>query len=75
MDGTPTSSRDLGQEAYARIRAAIRGGALAPGERLTETDLAARFGVSKSCVREAIIGSRWGHLDGALAPRRHKRST
>jgi len=38
-------------------------------------DLAARFGVSKSCVREAIIGSRWGHLDGALAPRRHKRST
>lgn len=54
MDGGPTSSRDLGQEAYARIREAIRAGALAPGERLTETDLAARFGVSRTPVRQAI---------------------
>ncbi|MBR0679592.1 GntR family transcriptional regulator [Roseomonas eburnea] len=54
MDGAPISSRDLGQEAYARIRAAIRAGALAPGERLTETDLATRFGVSRTPVRQAI---------------------
>jgi len=54
MDGVPTSSRELGLEAYARIRAAIRDGTLVPGERLTETDLAGRFGVSRTPVRQAI---------------------
>ena len=53
MDGT-TPTRDLGETAYARIRAAIRDGGLAPGERLTEVDLAARFGVSRTPVRQAI---------------------
>lgn len=53
MDGS-THPRDLGESAYARIRAAIRDGSLAPGERLTETDLAARFGVSRTPVRQAI---------------------
>lgn len=53
MDGS-TPPRDLGEAAYARIRAAIREGTLAPGERLTETDLAARFGVSRTPVRQAI---------------------
>jgi DNA-binding GntR family transcriptional regulator len=53
MDQLP-SPRDLGQEAYDRIRAAIRDGALQPGLRLTETDLAARFGVSRTPVRHAI---------------------
>jgi DNA-binding GntR family transcriptional regulator len=46
--------RDLGQDAYARLRAAIQDGTLAPGLRLTETDLAARFGVSRTPVRQAI---------------------
>jgi DNA-binding GntR family transcriptional regulator len=50
----PPSPRDLGQEAYQRIRGAIRDGALTPGLRLTETDLAARFGVSRTPVRQAI---------------------
>jgi DNA-binding GntR family transcriptional regulator len=49
-----TPPRDLGQEAYGRIRAAIREGALAPGFRVTETDLATRFGVSRTPVRQAI---------------------
>ena len=53
MDGS-TPARDLGEAAYARIRAAIRDGSLAPGERLTEVDLAARFGVSRTPVRQAI---------------------
>jgi len=53
MDGT-TPTRDLGESAYARIRAAIRDGSLAPGERLTEVDLASRFGVSRTPVRQAI---------------------
>ncbi|TCZ64843.1 GntR family transcriptional regulator [Roseicella aquatilis] len=50
----PSAPRDLGQDAYDRIRAAIRDGTLAPGLRLTETDLAARFGVSRTPVRGAI---------------------
>ncbi len=54
MDALPPSPRDLGQEAYDRIRTAIRDGSLAPGLRLTETDLAARFGVSRTPVRQAI---------------------
>lgn len=54
MDVLPAAPRDLGQEAYERIRAAIREGSLPPGLRLTETDLAARFGVSRTPVRQAI---------------------
>ena len=54
MDSVPGNPRDLGEAAYARIRAAIREGTLAPGLRLTETDLAARFGVSRTPVRQAI---------------------
>jgi DNA-binding GntR family transcriptional regulator len=50
----PPLGRDLGQDAYARIRAAIREGALPPGLRLTETSLAERFGVSRTPVRQAI---------------------
>ena len=46
--------RDLGQEAYERIRTAIRDGSLAPGLRLTEIDLAARVGASRTPVRQAI---------------------
>lgn len=43
-----------GHEAYARVREAIRNGTLPPGVRLTETDLAARFGVSRTPIRQAI---------------------
>ncbi len=53
MDGTPPH-RDLGETAYAAIRAALRDGTLPPGMRVTETDLAARFGVSRTPVRQAI---------------------
>jgi DNA-binding GntR family transcriptional regulator len=50
----PPAARDLGQEAYARVRDQIRDGSLAPGIRLTETDLAARLGVSRTPIRQAI---------------------
>ena len=43
-----------GQDAYARVREAIRDGTLPPGVRLTETDLAHRFGVSRTPIRQAI---------------------
>jgi DNA-binding GntR family transcriptional regulator len=43
-----------GKDTYLRIVADIRSGAILPGDRLTETELAARFGVSRTPVREAI---------------------
>ncbi len=46
----PTASQDP----YSRLLAEIRAGALRPGDRLTETDLATRFGTSRTPVREAI---------------------
>ncbi|WP_424811633.1 GntR family transcriptional regulator [Roseococcus sp. YIM B11640] len=52
MDGQTQIGR--GQEAYERVREAIRDGSLPPGVRLTETDLAARFGVSRTPIRQAI---------------------
>ena len=43
-----------GRDAYHRIIADIRDGALLPGDRLTETDLAKRLGISRTPIREAI---------------------
>lgn len=45
---------DLGEQAYARIRAAIREGRLEPGLRLSESALARRLGASRTPVRQAI---------------------
>lgn len=43
-----------GQGAYRRLLDEIRDGALAPGARLRETELAERLGISRTPVREAI---------------------
>lgn len=43
-----------GQGAYRRLLEEIRSGALAPGARLRETELAERMGISRTPVREAI---------------------
>ncbi|TCL00596.1 GntR family transcriptional regulator [Shimia isoporae] len=43
-----------GNAAYAALLSEIRNGALSPGDRLRETDLAARLGISRTPVREAI---------------------
>lgn len=48
-DSTPQ-----GNAAYNRLLDALREGQLNPGDRLRETELAARFGVSRTPVREAI---------------------
>ncbi|MFJ1915814.1 GntR family transcriptional regulator [Streptomyces sp. NPDC088147] len=44
----------LADQAYQRLRDAVREGALRPGEKITERDLAARLGVSPTPVREAL---------------------
>lgn len=43
-----------GRDAYARLIGEIGAGQLRPGDRLTETDLAERLGLSRTPVREAI---------------------
>lgn len=56
MTAIATQIRDMsqGQDAYQRLISEIRAGALRPGDRLTEADLAARLGISRTPVREAI---------------------
>ena len=43
-----------GHDAYGRLVAAIRDGTLKPGDRLIETELAGRIGISRTPIREAI---------------------
>lgn len=47
-------ARDLAKEAYARIRDEISDGSLAPGTRITETEISERLNMSRTPVREAI---------------------
>lgn len=53
---TTAAKSDLpqGKDAYLQIVRDIRAGVLKPGDRLTETELAARLGISRTPVREAI---------------------
>lgn len=53
-----------GQGAYRRLLDEIRSGALPPGARLRETELAERLGISRTPVREAI---RQLEADGLVA--------
>lgn len=50
----PERRESAAEAAYQALRADILGGALAEGERLTETALAARLGISRTPVREAL---------------------
>lgn len=50
----PMETTSLADQAYRRLRDAIRGGTLRPGEKITERDLAARLGVSPTPIREAL---------------------
>jgi GntR family transcriptional regulator, rspAB operon transcriptional repressor len=43
---------------YAALRDAIVGAAFVPGQRLSETELAERYGVSRTPVREALVRLR-----------------
>jgi len=50
----PPNDMSQGEAAYARLLAAIRSGAFNPGDRLRETDVAARLDLSRTPVREAL---------------------
>lgn len=55
MDGAPPEKRGSAAErAYGSLRRAILSGELEEGERLTETALAERLGISRTPVREAL---------------------
>lgn len=54
LQDTPGTSASLKDFALARIRDAIRTGELEPGEAISETLLATRFGLGKAAVRIAL---------------------
>lgn len=55
LPDTPRLPRTLArEEVYARLRDWIVGGVLPPGEVLRDQDIAARLGVSRTPVREAL---------------------
>jgi len=49
-----SSRKSLAAVVAQQIREAIKSGVLKPGDRLVERDLASKFGVSKTPVREAL---------------------
>lgn len=51
---TPLDSLSLRERVYRALRDALVAGELAPGERLRDQELAARLGVSRTPVREAL---------------------
>src|SRR5436305_1296333 len=62
------SPGNLAERVLARLGADIRGGRLAPGDRLpTEQDLTSTMGVSRTVVREAVAALR---ADGLVVTRR-----
>lgn len=63
-DGLPSS-----EHVYRGLKDLIIGGELPPGSRLVELDLAARFGVSRTPVREALKRIAAEHLVEADAMR------
>jgi len=76
MTGIPAAAgaerRSLADEAYAALKAEILTNRLAPGSQRLEEELAARLGMSRTPVREALIRlEREGFLE--LVPRRGAR--
>lgn len=71
--GNPLSSLDrpesLAEQAYQRIRETIASGRLAPGQKITERNLAFLLGVSPTPVREALRRLEQEHLIERLSAR------
>ena len=60
----PISVSTIADEALKRVTQAIVSGQYAPGERLSEAELARQFGISRGPIREAL-----GRLEGKLVQR------
>ena len=77
MAGRPQRLTSMGDDALAKIRNALVEGTLTPGQRILETDLAERFSMSRTPVREAIqmlrIKGLVSHKDGVLVITRLER--
>eukprot|EP00456_Euglypha_rotunda_P069493 TRINITY_DN61192_c0_g1_i2.p3 TRINITY_DN61192_c0_g1~~TRINITY_DN61192_c0_g1_i2.p3 ORF type:complete len:142 (+),score=34.61 TRINITY_DN61192_c0_g1_i2:1-426(+) len=54
MSTTSTIRGGSAQEVYSQLKSLILGFEIYPGSRVTETELAERFGVSRTPVREAL---------------------
>ncbi|MFH8253205.1 GntR family transcriptional regulator [Microbacterium sp. B2969] len=54
MSISPVSRRLLSDEVFEQLKSAIVSSELAPGEQVRDADLAARFGLSRTPVREAL---------------------
>jgi DNA-binding GntR family transcriptional regulator len=54
MSPSPLDTRNLSDQIYAYLREEILSGAFRPGDRLSETSVAERLGVSRAPVREAL---------------------
>ena len=48
------SSRTLADRVFSRLQDDIVRGVIAPGSKVSETDLAGRYGVSRGPLREAV---------------------
>jgi DNA-binding GntR family transcriptional regulator len=67
------SPLDLAARTYEKLRALIVAGRISPGSRFIETDLAARFGVSRTPVRVALDRLRQEGLAVSLGGGRNAR--
>jgi DNA-binding GntR family transcriptional regulator len=79
LDSPIRNRRPLRETVYQRLKEAILEGQLEPGQHLVETDLAARLGVSRNPVREAlrkleqeqlVLASTQGLIVSSLTPER-----
>ncbi|AMN44040.1 GntR family transcriptional regulator [Rhodoplanes sp. Z2-YC6860] len=61
----PIATASLAEIAFSRLVEAISAGEFEPGQRLSEADLARRFGISRGPLREALQ-----RLEGRLVTRR-----
>jgi DNA-binding GntR family transcriptional regulator len=61
----PISTSSLAEIAFSKLVEAISSGEFEPGQRLSEADLARRFGISRGPLREALQ-----RLEGRLVTRR-----
>tara|TARA_R110002020_G_scaffold53338_8_gene149328 strand:+ start:6156 stop:6851 length:696 start_codon:yes stop_codon:yes gene_type:complete len=60
----PIAVSSIAKEAFHKLTQAIVSGEFKPGERLSEAELARRFGISRGPIREAL-----GRLEGKLVIR------